>query len=180
MLWVFALLPALLLAPPAAASDAAISVHQAEIRATAGAMTATGGYARIVNTGHADVTLVRVDAEFAAKAEIHTMFADDGVMKMRPLEGGFVIPAHGEALLTPGDNHLMFMGLASAMKPGAMQHITLHFDDGQMVLVMAKVKKPADIGGAAHDHSAAGHDHSGTGHDHSDAASDAVKIGSEG
>ena len=172
-LWVFALLPAMLLAPPAAAGDAAISVHQAEIRATAGAMTATGGYARIVNSGHADVTLVRVDADFAAKAEIHTMFAEDGVMKMRPLEGGLVIPAHGEALLKPGGNHLMFMGLTGAMKPGAMQHITLHFDDGHTVLVMAKVKKPADIGGAAHDHS-------GTGHDHSDASGDAMKMGSGG
>ncbi len=160
-LWVFALLLAMLLAPPAAAGDAAISVHHVEIRATAGAMTSTGGYARIVNSGHADVTLVRVDADFAAKVEIHTMFAEDGLMKMRPLEGGLVIPAHGKALLKPGGNHLMFMGLSGAMKPGAMQHITLHFDDGHTVLVKAKAKKPADIAGAAYNHSAAGHDHSG-------------------
>ena len=152
-LWVFALLPAVLMAPSAAAGDAGISVHQAEIRATAGAMTATGGYARIANSGNENVTLVRVDADFAAKSEIHMMFAEDGVMKMRPLEGGLVIPAHGEALLKPGGDHLMFMGLTGAMKPGAMQHITLHFDTGHTVSVVAKVKKPADIGGTAHAHS---------------------------
>ena len=54
----------------------------------------------------------------------------------------------------------MFMGLTGAMKPGVIQHITLHFDNGHKVLVMAKVKKPADIGGAAHAHSGKGHDHS--------------------
>ena len=191
------ILSALLLAFPAiagdtiggsadnAASDTVISVHQAEIRATAGAMTATGGYARIENTGHQDVILVRVDAGFATKSEIHTMIAEDGVMKMRRLEGGFVIPAHGEALLRPGGNHLMFIGLTGAMKPGSLQQIILHFDNGEMVSVMAAVKKPADIGtghdhsdtsfdhsGTAHDHSGTNSDHSGTAHDHSGTSSD--------
>ena len=184
------ILSALLLAFPAiagdtvggsadnAASDTVISVHQAEIRATAGAMTATGGYARIENTGHQDVTLVSIDAGFATKSEIHTMIAEDGVMKMRRLEGGFVIPAHGEALLRPGGNHLMFIGLSGAMKPGSLQQIILHFDNGEMVSVMAAVKKPADIG-TGHDHSGTGHDHSGTTPDHSDASADARKMRSD-
>ena len=76
-LWVFALLPAMLLAPPAAAGDAAISVHQAEIRATAGAMTATGGYARIVNSGHADVTLVGLMLILRPRLK-SIRFAEDG------------------------------------------------------------------------------------------------------
>lgn len=156
---VFALLPAVLTALPVFAGDNAISVHQAEIRATSGAMTATGGYLRIANSGYADLTLVRVDADFAAKAEIHMMFAEDDVMKMRPLESGLVIPAHGEALLKPGGVHLMFIGLTGAMRPGTMQHITLHFDTGHTVSVVAKVKKPADIGGTAHAHSEIEHDH---------------------
>ena len=184
------ILSALLLAFPAiagdtvggsadnAASDTVISVHQAEIRATAGAMTATGGYARITNTGHQDVTLVSIDAGFATKSEIHTMIAEDGVMKMRRLEGGFVIPAHGEALLRPGGNHLMFIGLTGVMKPGSLQQIFLHFDNGEMVSVMAAVKKPADIG-TGHDHSGTGHDHSGTTPDHSDASADARKMRSD-
>lgn len=141
-----------------AASDTFISVHEAEIRATAGAMTATGGYARIENTGHQDVTLIRIDAGFATQSEIHAMTAEDGVMKMRRLQGGLVIPAHGEALLKPGGNHLMFIGLTGAMKTGSLQLIILHFDNGITVPVMAAVKKPADIG--------AGRDHSGVGHDH--------------
>ena len=74
-LWVFALLPAVLIAPPAVVGDSGVSVHQAEIRATAGAMTATGGYARIANSGNENVTLIRVDADFAAKSEVHMMFA---------------------------------------------------------------------------------------------------------
>ena len=171
--WFLALLSAFLLVSFAAAGDSEISVHQAEIRATFGAMTATGGYARISNSGHADVTLVGVDVDFADKAEIHTMFVEGGVMKMRPLEGGLVIPAHGEALLEPGGNHLMFMGLTDAMKPGSIQQIILRFDDGQTVSLMAKVKKPADISGARHDHSAKGHAHS-------EVSKDTMKMGSDG
>ena len=169
----FALLQTFLLASTATAGDTEISVQHAEIRATFGTMTATGGYARISNSGHAAVTLVGIDVDFADKVEIHTMFVESGVMKMRPLEGGLVIPAHGEALLEPGGNHLMFMGLTGAMKPGSIQQIILRFDDGQTVSLMAKVKKPADISGARHDHSAKGHDHS-------DASRDKMKLGSGG
>ena len=156
----------------AAAGDSEISVHQAEIRATFGSMTATGGYARISNSGHADVTLVGVEVDFADKAEIHTMFVEEGVMKMRPLEGGLVIPAHGEIMLKPGGNHLMFMGLTGSMEPGSMHHITLHFDGGETVLLIAKVKKPSDI-------SVMGHDHSTKGHGHSQALEDTMKMGSD-
>ena len=156
----FVLLSAIFLTFPTGASDTAISVYQAEIRATAGEMTATGGYARIVNSGHAALTLVRVDADFAARAEIHQIFAEDGVMKMRPLIGGLIIPAHGEALLRPGGNHLMFTGLAAELKPGTTRYFTLHFDDGKTVSVMAKVKRPADIGDSVHNHSGTQHNHS--------------------
>ena len=138
-LWVFALLLAMLLAPPAAAGDAAISVDQVEIRATAGAMTATGGYARIVNSGHADVTLVELMLILRPRLK-SIRFRRGWRDENEATQGGLVIPAHGKALLKPGGNHLMFMGLTGAMKPGAMQHITLHFDDGHTVLVMAKVK----------------------------------------
>ena len=157
--WFFALLPAFLLVSFAAAGDSKISVHQAEIRATFGAMTATGGYARVFNSGHADITIIGVDVDFADKAEIHRMFIEEGVMKMRPLKGGLVIPAHGEAVLKPGGNHLMFTGLNGAMKPGTLQLITLHFDSGQTVSFMAEVKKPADISGGEHHHYTKEHDH---------------------
>ena len=46
------------------------------------------------------------------------MFAEDGVMKMRPLGGGLAAPAYGEALLKLAGVHLMFVGLTGAMKPG--------------------------------------------------------------
>ena len=156
------ILSALLLAFPAvagdtiggstdnAASDIVISVHQAEIRATAGAMTATGGYARIENTGHQDVTLVSVDAGFATKSEIHTMIAEDGVMKMRRLEGGVVIPAHGEALLRSGGTHLMFIGLTGAMKPGSLQQIILHFDNGEMSKEEIITRQASALTGVGH------------------------------
>lgn len=127
------------------ASDSQISVHQMEIRATVGGMRATGGYARIENTGNTEVTLVGLTAAFAEKAEIHTMISVDGVMKMRRLEAGLPVPAGGHALMMPGGVHLMFIGLKAAMPPESMHEVTLYFDQGDAVTVIAHVKKPADI-----------------------------------
>jgi len=77
------------------AGDMGLAIRHLEVRATAGGMTATGGYAHLENSGLSDVRLVAIEAAFAPKAEIHTMITVDGVMKMRPLEGGIVVPAGG-------------------------------------------------------------------------------------
>ena len=135
-----------------AAIASQITVAHIELRATVAGMKATGGYAHITNDSTQDVRLVAVEAGFAAKAEIHTMIAVDGVMKMRQLKNGLVIPAGGHARLEPGGNHLMFMGLSAPLLAGIQHAITLHFDNGVAITEMAHVKRPADIGKHTGDH----------------------------
>ena len=137
---------------PAIADQSAVTVRHVELRATAGGMTATGGYAHLENTGPTDIRLVGVEAGFAKLSEIHTMQMVDGVMKMRPLEGGLIIPAGGHARLEPGGHHLMFMGLTAPLQPGMTPDITLVFDNGARITLPAEVKKPADIGTGGHNH----------------------------
>ncbi len=136
-------------------AGAHIMVDDVVIRATAGGMTATGGYATIRNHGDTDDRLVGVQADFAGKAEIHTMENVDGVMKMRPLANGVLVPASGMLTLAPGGKHLMFMALDGVMEPGSMKSVTLVFEKAGEIAVMAHVKKPGDIAKAGHD------DHSG-------------------
>ena len=140
---------AVLLSLPAALANAASSqnleISDVHIRATAPGMTATGGYVTITNMSDKADRLIGVKASFAAMADIHNMINDDGVMKMRALEGGLPIGAGQTVTLKPGGLHLMFMGLKSTLAPGDRHAVTLEFASGAVARVMGVVRRPADI-----------------------------------
>jgi len=147
-----------LITAPVAAMDG-LTTSEVQIRATAPGMTATGGYLTIHNhTGQAD-RLLGVAADFAAKAEIHTMLHEDGVMKMRALPDGIEIPAGGMVRLAPGGVHLMLMGLTKTMEPGASLEVELTFASGMTLRLPAHVKRPGEISVGDADKSG-GDDHS--------------------
>lgn len=107
------------------------------IRATAPSAGATAGYLIIHNHTKADDRLIAVKADFARKSEIHEMKLVGDVMKMRPLEGGIIIPAGGMALLEKGGNHLMFMGLSEQIKFEEDYQFTLVFEKAGEIVVKA-------------------------------------------
>ena len=149
-----------------------LQASEVQIRATAPGMAATGGYLTIHNhAGKAD-RLVGVAADFAARAEIHTMVHENGVMKMRQLTDGLEIPAGGIVELAPGGLHLMLMGLKQTLQAGQTLEVELTFASGRTLRLPAHVKRPGDIavgdrgmsGGHGHSHNhshTASHDHSG-------------------
>ena len=142
-----------------AGSHSKIETSDIQLRATMPGMTATGGYLMIHNHGRKADRLIGVSADFAARSEIHEMIHDNGVMKMRPLDGGIEIPAGGMVTLKPGGMHLMLMGLAEPLEPGRMLELTLEFASGHSITVPAHVKGPADITIGTGD-GANGHGHS--------------------
>ena len=149
-----------------AADTDMLKASAVQLRATVPGMTATGGYLTIHNqTGEAD-RLVGVTADFAAKAEIHTMVHDKGVMRMRALPNGIEIPAGGTVALAPGGLHLMLMGLDRTLEPGQTLEVELTFASGRTLRLSAHVKRPGDIavgdggGSDGHSHSHS-HSHSG-------------------
>ena len=140
-------------------SHAKIEVSDIQLRATMPGMAATGGYMTIHNHGQMPDTLIGVAASFAGSSEIHEMIHDNGVMRMRPANGGVEIPAGGMVTLKPGGLHLMLMGLAAPLMPGQTYEITLEFGSGHSVTVPAHVKGPADIT-IGKDEASHGHGHS--------------------
>src|SRR5690606_25228833 len=62
-------------------------------RATPHGAQVAGGYMTITNQGSSADRLVSVSSDISDKAEIHEMAVKDGVMTMRPVEGGLEIPA---------------------------------------------------------------------------------------
>jgi copper(I)-binding protein len=96
----------------------AIDIIRPWSRATPGGAKVAGGYAVIRNEGAEPDRLVAATAEIASGATLHQMTMSDGVMSMRMLPEGVVIPAHGEIALKPGGYHLMLEDLKNPLKVG--------------------------------------------------------------
>ncbi len=117
-----------------------ISVKDAWSRATPEGADVGVGYLTIVNDGDAPDRLVTADAEFASHAEIHQMKMEDGVMLMRPVPDGVIIPAKGTVAFSPESCHLMFMGLKSPLKEGGTVSGSLTFEHAGKVPVTFQVE----------------------------------------
>jgi copper(I)-binding protein len=151
-------LAALILVLPGLASAeeakmGSISVKDAWSRATPQGADVGVGYLTIINDGEAPDRLVSADAEFAGRAEIHQMKMEDGVMLMRPVADGVIIPAKGTVAFSPESYHLMFMDLKSPLKEGETVSGTLTFEHAGKVPVTFQVENMGASGPeAAHHH----------------------------
>jgi copper(I)-binding protein len=103
------------------------------------------------NTGKEADRLVAVSTTAAGKSEIHEMSMNDGVMKMRPVEGGIEIPAGQTVELKQGGLHLMFMQVAKPFAEGDTVTVTLEFEKAGKIEIVLPVKTAAD-GQAEHKH----------------------------
>src|SRR5690349_15843100 len=85
---------AIVAALPACAEDVKagdLVITQAWSRATPGGAKVGGGYLTIENKGTAPDRLLGGSADIAAKVQVHEMSMNNGVMTMRPVDGGLVI-----------------------------------------------------------------------------------------
>jgi periplasmic copper chaperone A len=115
-------------------------------------VTRTGAaYLTVRNGGDQDDRLVGVSSEVADKAELHSSVMQDGVMKMRAVEG-LDVPAHGEAVLEPGGLHIMLIGLKAPLEEGKSFALTLEFENAGEIEVTTTVEDIAHGGGGGHDH----------------------------
>ena len=115
-------------------------ISQAWTRATPGGAKTGGGFLTIENKGSAPDKLIGASADAAGKVEVHEMTTNDGVMKMRPVEGGLTIDPGKTAKLAPGGYHLMMMGLKAPLKQGDKLPVTLQFEKAGKVAVTLDVQ----------------------------------------
>jgi periplasmic copper chaperone A len=123
-------------AQPVKAGD--LVIDHAWSRATSGDVGV--GYLTIENNGATPDKLTGAATPAAAKAELHEMSMDNGVMKMRPINGGLPIPPGLSVTLAPGGLHLMLMGLKSPLKEGDKVPLTLQFEKAGKVEVTLDVQ----------------------------------------
>jgi copper(I)-binding protein len=135
----------LLIGPaPARAHDEIVKgdlvIAGAWTRATPSGATVAGGYVTISNRGTSDERLVSFTTDLAAQPEVHEMTYDNGVMRMRPLVKGLVIPAGGTVKLEPGGYHLMLLQLKKPLTAGERFKATLVFEKAGPIEVEFEVR----------------------------------------
>ncbi|WP_068318302.1 copper chaperone PCu(A)C [Polycladidibacter hongkongensis] len=129
-----------------------ITLSKAWSRATPPKAKGGGAFVTIHNGGTSDAHLIAAQSDLAKRTEIHEMKVADGVMTMRQMKDGLIIPA-GETLeLKPGSYHIMFMGLNAPLKQGEMLDVTLQFEKAGSAELKIPVMKMGAKSGAHHHH----------------------------
>ncbi len=135
----------------AAKPASTVQVVEAWARATPAVAPVAAGYLTLVNHANAPDRLLRVDSTVAKRVEIHMMRNDGGIMRMRQITDGLVIPAHGTLQLQPGGDHLMLIDPAHALIAGDHFEATLVLQRAGALKVTFEVR-PMDAGTHAHSH----------------------------
>ena len=131
-----------------------IHISQPWSRATPKGAASGAGYMTVTNKGTAPDRVSCVSSDASAQCQIHTMTMEDGVMKMRPVEGGLEILPGQTVTLKPGGFHIMLLDLKHPLEQGQNVKATLKFDHAGTVDVeypIAGIGAPApgaaDAGG---------------------------------
>ena len=122
-----------------------IHITQPWTRATPKGASSGAGYLTVTNSGTAPDRLSCAATDVAAQCQIHTMSMENGLMKMRPVEGGLEIKPGETVTLKPGGYHVMFVKLKHQLQTGNAVEATLQFEKAGTV----KIEMPVVAIGAA-------------------------------
>lgn len=143
-------------------AHADITVSNPFSRASAPTAKAGAAFLTVTIDAGAD-KLIGASSPVADKVELHTHLMENGVAKMRPVEGGIAVTAGTPTALKPGGLHIMLIGLKAPLKQGDSFPLTLKFEKAGDVAVTVPVQGPGAMGPMQ------GHDHGGgehSGHQH--------------
>ena len=131
-----------------------IQVGKPWSRATPKGAKVAGAYMTITNKGTAPDRLVGGSTSAASGFEVHSMVMDQGVAKMRPVDGGLEIKPGETVELKPGSFPVMLTGLKQPLEKGQKVKGTLEFEkagkvDIEYTVEALGVSAPA---GGAHRH----------------------------
>lgn len=107
-------------------------------RATPPGADVGAAYLTIENRGSADDRLIGASSEAAGAVAIHETVEENGIAKMRPLEGIAVLAGHTIAM-RPGGFHFMLMDLKAPLVEGETLTLTLTFEHAGAIEVEADI-----------------------------------------
>ncbi|HEY2535069.1 MAG TPA: copper chaperone PCu(A)C [Xanthobacteraceae bacterium] len=125
-----------------------IHITQPWARATPKGASTGAAYMTITNTGKTPDRVSCLSSDASAECQIHVMSMENGVMKMRPVEGGLEIKPGETVTLKPSGLHMMLVRLKHPLDQGKVVTATLKFENAGTVDVEYPI---AAIGAAAPD-----------------------------
>jgi copper(I)-binding protein len=128
-----------------------VTIDGAYARASIGRAANSAAYMMLSTT--ADDRLVAAASPVADAVELHTHLMDNGVMKMRPVEGGIAVTTAEPTMLQPGGFHVMLLGLHAPLQDGTTIPLTLTFEKAGSVTFDVPVRSVmGNAGGNQHRH----------------------------
>jgi hypothetical protein len=120
-----------------------VEIKEAWARATPGGAQTAAAYVTLQSpTGD---RLTGVSTPVAKQAEFHSMTMDNGVMKMRQVDG-IELPAGQAVMLKPNGYHIMLTGLTRPLKEGETFPLTLTFAKAGSQNVAVSVQTVGSMG----------------------------------
>ena len=122
-----------------------LKIEKSWARATLGRVKNGAAYLRIVNVGEIKDRLMMIKGGVAKRIEIHTHLMDNGVMRMRQVDG-IDLPVGGTVEMKPGGYHIMLIGLYKPLKVGDFFPLTLVFEKAGEYIIQVEVTTAAAMG----------------------------------
>ena len=111
-------------------------------RASIGQMRNSGAYGEIQS--NTNDQLIQASSSVAAVVELHEHINDDGIMRMRKVEGGLALEANQSMIMKPVGYHIMLISLHKPLKAGDKMDLSLKFESGKLIglsMPVVSVKK---------------------------------------
>jgi copper(I)-binding protein len=94
-------------------------------------MKNSGAYGEILS--NKDDRLIKASSSVAKIVELHQHINDNGVMRMRKVDTGFMIKSNESMVMTPGGHHIMLIGLHKPLKENTSMDLLLKFESGKTI-----------------------------------------------
>jgi copper(I)-binding protein len=118
-----------------------ISILHPWARPTAEAAKTGAVYLSVSNRGETADTIVSASTPVADKAEIHEHVEENGVLRMRAVQGGLKLAPGTSAEFKPGGLHIMLFGLKQRLEEGTSFPLTLVFEKAGKLALEVRVQR---------------------------------------
>lgn len=105
-----------------------ITIDDAYARASRPGAPTGAMFMAITNTAETADRLIGAASPVAQMVELHTHIEADGIMRMRPIEGGIEVQAGQTHMLQRGGDHVMLMGVTETLENGDVVPLVLNFE----------------------------------------------------
>lgn len=115
--------------------DGLVAVHDLRLVSADAVTRPTAIFMNLENVTKVDDTLLSVSTPSCGRAEIHDHIHENGVMKMRQVEGGVLVAAGTTVTFKPMGLHIMCFDPVLPQTPGKTFKMTLKFQSGNEMTI---------------------------------------------